>query len=106
MSPMVKITGLYTILDTSDDVIDELRKQNSWMKELVFRNVRDYSVTTINGKYMNIILSCDLIVQEIFLSRGSCIYGFNQCKIFEYVDVLRCNKCQRFGHFVRDCTFI
>lgn len=54
---------------------------------------------------MNIIISCDLLVQEIFLKKGSCIFGLNQCKIFEYVDVLRCNKCQRFGHFVRDCTF-
>lgn len=91
VKPMIKITGLYTILSTSDDVIDELRRQNHWMKDLTFVNVRDYTVKTDSGSYMNIIISCDLLVQEIFLHKGSCIFGLNSCKNFEYVDVLRCN---------------
>lgn len=105
VSPMVKVTGIYSIYDDSTDVIEQLKKQNTWMANLDFRCVRDYTVETENGPYMNIILACDLPVQNIFIKKGKCVFGLNSCNIFEYVDVLRCNKCQRFGHFIRECTF-
>lgn len=97
--PMVKITGIFTEYEDSSDVVFELKKQNPWLSNLEFKVVRDYTVTTDSGKYMNLIISCD-----IFIKKASCIFGFSSCKIFEYVDVLRCIKCQRFGHFARDCT--
>lgn len=103
--PMVKITGIFTEFEDSTDVIFELRRQNPWMTNLEFKRVREYTVKTDSGPYMNLIISCDLVVQEILIKKASCIFGINSCKIFEYIDVLRCIKCQRFGHFVRDCTF-
>lgn len=103
--PMVKITRIFSIYEQVADIITELRKQNEWMSELEFRCVRSYTVDTAFGTYVNVILACNLATQEIFLKKGACIFGLNSCKIFEYIDVLRCNKCQRFGHFAKECTF-
>lgn len=88
VTPLIKITRLFTTFSESDDVIHELKLQNEWMKNLDFKKNRDYTVKTDSGTYMNIIISCDLLVQDIFLKKGFVIFGLNQCKIFEYVDVL------------------
>lgn len=103
---MVKTTQIFNTYEDSNDIVDEFKLQNDWLKNLDFKVHRDYTVETQNGTYMNLILSCDLLVQDIFLKKGYVIFGLNQCQIFEYVDVLRCNKCQRFGHFARDCGFV
>lgn len=102
---MVKITRLFSISDQAEDIRHQMEKQNQWFKELKYNIVRDYDIDTQYGKYYNIIISCDVATQAIFLNKGFVIYGINQCKIYEYVDVLRCNRCQRFGHFARDCSF-
>lgn len=29
-----------------------------------------------------------------------------ESRCFEYVNLLQCNKCLRFGHFARECTYL
>lgn len=32
------------------------------------------------------------------------IIGYHSCRIYDQVSTMRCNKCQHFGHFKRDCS--
>lgn len=105
-SPQIKITRIFTKLTSTDDIMNQIRDQNHWLRTAIFTVAREYSITTPNGTYRNLIINCDLILQKEFVRRESIIFGLSECSCFEYVDVLRCNKCLRYGHFARECSFL
>lgn len=105
-SPQIKITRLFTKLENTADIVNQIKDQNHWLRNATFEVAREYSVETLNGTYRNLIINCDLILQKEFMRREAIIFGINECRCFEYVDVLRCNKCLRYGHFARECTFL
>lgn len=105
-SPQIKITRIYSRLEHTEDIVNQIRDQNHWLKNAVFDIAREYSVVTLNGTYRNLIVNCDLVLQKEFLRREAIIFGISECRCFEYVDVLRCAKCLRYGHFARECSFL
>lgn len=105
-SPQIKITRIFTKLVDTADIDNQIRDQNHWLRTAPFDVAREYSVETANGTYRNIIINCDLILQKEFIRREAIIFGLSECRCFEYVDVLRCNKCLRYGHFARECSFL
>lgn len=54
------------------------------------------------GRYRNAIVAWRS--QAEFLKREFIIFGVNECKVYEHIEV-RCNKCQRFAHFARECNY-
>lgn len=105
-SPQIKITRIFSKLTDTVDIVHQIRDQNHWLRTAVFEVAREYSVNTLNGSYRNIIINCDLILQQEFIRRETIIFDLSECRCFEYVDVLRCNKCLRYGHFARECSFL
>lgn len=54
-------------------------------------------------KPMVAIIEADAGSFEHLIKRGKVIIGWERCKIFEEVGVLRCFKCQAFGHKFDQC---
>lgn len=106
IKPQVKLTRIFTELEANDQIIAQLREQNHWLQKAEFTIDRSYEITTSNSKYSNLILNCDLATQTLFLKKGICIFGFNECRVFEYLNLLQCNNCLRYGHYARECRFV
>lgn len=102
---LVKVTKIFTEATDASEVLDEIISQNAWLNNLGIAPDRMYAINTPKGTYMNLILNCDINAHTELLKRSSIIFGFSQCRIFEYVNTLQCIKCQRFGHFARECAF-
>lgn len=101
----VKITKILTDSSDASEVFDQIVTQNSWMRDLGLAPDRLYSINTPKGTYMNLILNCDIQAHTELLKRSTIIFGFAECRIYEYVNTLQCLNCQRYGHFARECTF-
>lgn len=64
-----------------------------------------YTINTPKRQYSNLILNYDINAHTELLRRAYIVYGFSECKIYEYVNTLQCLNCQRYGHFSRECKF-
>lgn len=51
----------------------------------------------------NIILEVENDIYATLLSEERLNIGWKRCKVFEYVNVVRCFKCARYGHFAEKC---
>lgn len=110
--PMIKISGAG--LEMHDDEEEEhvnesvltlLIQQNKWMENMTtLKVVQVYRMTNPRNSYVNIIISCSLQDQEDILKRGSIKVAFGTCRVSEYIDLIQCGSCQRYGHFSRNCN--
>lgn len=104
--PQLKITKLYSDSPHSEEILVQIIEQNPWLKDIQIKVEQFYVTTTSKGEtYKNLIISTDLKSHKILLKRGSIVFGFAESKIYEYINLLQCNRCLRYGHFARDCTF-
>lgn len=101
--PEIKIVRIFTELPSVADIEEQLRTQNSWLKEAIFKIEQVYQISTPNQKYYNIIISCEIEVQELFLNKGAVICNFNECKVYENISLLQCTKCVGYGHIAKEC---
>lgn len=102
--PMVKITKLENTQRHTLEIEAQILAQNKWLDDIEFEIDRSYPVNAQPESYLNLIVFSDLRGQKQMLTHGFIIFGGKECKIYEYVNVLQCVKCQRFGHYGRDCT--
>lgn len=104
-SPQLKITRLFTNLVDKDTILNQIIAQNSWLQNsniIIIDRIHDVPATI---PYKNIIVKCDLKTHNKCLEKNTLIFAFSECKIYEYINILQCAKCSRFGHFARECTF-
>lgn len=81
----------------------QMKKQNEWMKPLIFNFISLDTVLSRRGEYKNMNLTTDMETFKLTLAKRKIIFGFSTSPIYENVKMLQCSKCLRFGHFTRDC---
>lgn len=93
------------ILNTEEGVVEEDIIQA--VEDLVVDRDYDLEVvnryTTRNGK-KNWILELDSNVVERLLVKGKICLNFKRCRMVRHVNIVRCNKCQKYGHFAVNCS--
>lgn len=102
---LVKITKIFAETNDASELLDQITLQNSWMNNLGIAPERLYTVNTPRGPYVNLLINCDIQAHTELLRRSYIVFGFSECKIFEYVNTLQCLNCQRYGHYARECRF-
>lgn len=99
------MTRLLTDERHEDLILQQIKEQNYWLQNSNITVDRLYEVQTPKVTYKNIVVNCDLTAHKLIMDRGRIIFGFTECKCYEYINVLQCAKCQRYGHFARECVF-
>ena len=105
--PTVTIVGIHDEV-TSGELFDIVKEQNSSRGiNITTDNFKVIFIKAMNsspGLFSAVVRVSDEI-RDAFMSNGDrvCI-GLNSCKIYDRYFVRRCNKCQRYGHYYRDCT--
>lgn len=103
--PEIKITNVISDIAEHNDLEDAIRKQNYWAEELNFKITDTYTVPAQYGPYRNLIIQTNLIDQKKFLERKKVVLGLSSCRIHEHANIISCQKCQRYGHFKRNCSY-
>lgn len=88
---------------TPEEIIQEFKKCSPYLalKELEFD--RKYTIDLPQGQYTKVILNMDLPTQQNISEHGRMLFKSSSCKCYQYNNVIQCFKCQKFGHFSRDC---
>lgn len=103
--PQIKIVKIVTDEQMPEVILREICGNNPFMQNRKIDLVDSYTITNARGTYRNIVISCDLDLHNQILQKGSVIYGFSEYKCHENINVVQCVRCQRYGHFNRECVF-
>lgn len=99
-NPKILISGM-TERFSNDVIISNLKRQNPELHESDMKVVSTFgkralnAVVEIDGDGFNRIMSSNYKKLRI---------GWSRCPVKEYVDLLKCYKCQGFSHKSKDCT--
>lgn len=97
----IKIMGLLEELQ-EDELIDKIEHQN----HVLHSNSKIKLISmkkTAKGRIFAIIESDEITHQNI-IEKDKIAIGWRECRVFEYVPVARCFKCQKYNHVAKYCT--
>lgn len=76
--------------------------QNAWLGKAVSEIEQRYKIVAPKGTYINIVVSCEIDTQKMFLKWGKVMIGFSESSCCEYAKI---SRCQKLGHLQCNCTF-
>lgn len=97
---MIKVPKLFTDETSKELILAQLVDQNPILHGMALEIDQFYQTTTYkNEKYWCLILATDLTSQTKILQKGFLLFNIAEIKIYEYVNILQCANCLRYGHF-------
>ena len=102
--PNVKIYNVQNIDEkTDDEMCRRSVEQNGLSSD---RNDCHFELKyKLNGRdsMVSLIVEVDGITYKNIMEKGCLYYAFGRCRVEEFVNIVRCYKCNEIGHLVRDC---
>lgn len=101
---MIKIVQIPTEIRDKMERAAQIRELNPSLRELNFTVEQIFEITNGGISYVNSIISCDIEVQEFFITLGSIAFGIGKCRVYEHIEILQCNNCSQYGHIAINCS--
>lgn len=97
--PLLKIVGLYSKM-SEDELVNSIRAQNDSCDansciQLIEMKVQRNGVTAI--------IETDATSYGNILRNGRLNIEFERCRVFPFIKITRCYKCQEYGHIANYC---
>lgn len=99
-SVMLKITDIGEEL-SEDELISALKKQNEFIADKQIKMLNFYKVNS--SKSFSAIIEANSETSDMILENGFVKIMFSRCRVFEYVKLNRCYKCQGYSHKAAEC---
>lgn len=103
--PRIRVVGFEKDDEDNDGniFINNLIAQNGIHDKAEIKIVKTFE----NGKWKNssmvAILEVDAVTFETIMKKKRVNIGWDRCKVFEEISVLRCYKCWSYGHKIAEC---
>lgn len=90
---------------------DDFANTGRFVQELRLRNddLNDAKINFVKiqkgrNETRNVILECDIPTFERMMNKKKVSIGWSVCNVYEYVNVLQCFKCNKYGHIAKECN--
>lgn len=106
-NPFVKIIGFdaVTIQLDNEQILNNLCKQNRINRlSTGGDNIKIVKKYLTKKGYGSIILEVSATIHKFFLQQGKAKYGWNNYKVYDYINILQCYNCWGFNHLSYKCT--
>lgn len=102
--PKVKILDVENeiIAYENTEIVDMLVRQNELVDSGAKLDVKKKIQGTKDDSGV-LIVECDPKTHKLLLDNQRIKLGWNKCRVFDCVSVLRCYKCWGYFHFAKDC---
>ena len=108
--PTIAIVGLHKDY-TKEQIVTMVVKQNEFVRKfMTSNNIEDHFKVLVvrptkrNENVFQAFVSVSAMLRDgIKQYKDKITLGLTSCKVYDQYHVKRCNKCQLFGHYVKDC---
>ena len=109
--PFITIVGLPKRYE-KEEVINMLIMQNGFIKKFAVSNriedhITFYAIRSLknNPECFQAFANISTTLREGFRQfKDKVTLGLTMCKIYERYHIKRCYNCQKFGHYIKDCS--
>lgn len=99
-SPRLLIKSVDKTVNNTDILNDILR--NEVLQGIDMVDIR--VVTNIEMKYgRNVVIEVSPTIRNLIMNKGYIFIAWQKCYVEDYLRVIRCYRCQRYGHLKKDC---
>lgn len=103
--PRLKIVGYENVsLISENDIAEAIKIQN----DNIFSNNDEIKIVKIitnrnRNNSQTIIIEVNSELHKAILKQGAVSIEFSKCKVYDSVDIARCFKCSKLGHYANKC---
>lgn len=97
----IKIVGLSDDVVTEEEIFERIKSQNDIIDEESKINLVHVKKTKRGSNIA--IIEADENTHNKIVTKGKLNIGWRRCAAFEFINVPRCFKCQRFNHIAKYC---
>jgi hypothetical protein len=101
-NPRIKIMGVYD-KTTKEDLLTSIRSQNDCISEDATVEIIKIDKSRKFKDNYNIIVEIDPKTYGKIMEVNKLNIGWNRCRVLDHIYVIRCFKCEQYGHFAKDC---
>jgi ribosomal protein S8 len=97
--PVLKIVGL-TEMHSENELIEKIVAQNPFLSPTTQIEVAELKQ---KGPKIFAAVRCDAETYKEMATRGRIMVGWDRCRVYEHIHVMRCYKCAGYNHKAVDC---
>lgn len=86
-----------------EDIIEKLKKQNSLIENSELKLISFFERKINNVVKYSAVVEIDADSFPKVIEAGKVNIGWERCKVFDGVDIVRCYKCKGFNHISSEC---
>lgn len=103
--PKVKVVGIEERIGKEDEAvfIEKISIQNELNTEKDTFKMKIIKIITARNQEITMILEVDQYTHKYLVERQRMKVGWNNCRVYDYVSVVRCYKCWGYNHFAAEC---
>lgn len=99
-SVLIKITDIGEEL-SEDELITALKNQNEFLADKQMKMINFFKVNS--SRSFSAIIEVTSETSELIIENGFVKIMFSKCRVFEYIRINRCFKCQGYNHKAFEC---
>ena len=103
LKPRLKIVGMNEEFSETE-IIDKMKKQNNLPANADLKVIRMRKQTQRDGDTTVLIIEADASSFSCLMKDQRVNIGWDRCRVYEIIDVLRCFKCSEYGHKAAKCN--
>lgn len=102
--PKLKIIVPKEVSSDKEELSNRIMVQNELRREVQNFKFDIFHITKVyNNAYFNILVEVDSESFKKLISKEAVNIGLYKCKIYEFIQIIKCYKCCGFNHFSKDC---
>lgn len=103
-NPKIRVYNLgKKLLEEEDDLVEKLIVQNTITTEINKRVIKVVHKYEDKKGRMHGVISLDPETYRQIKLKGTLHIGWKTCRFDDYINIVQCFKCYRYGHMARDC---
>lgn len=104
-NPRLLIKNIHPDINSDNDLIESIISLNE-LNECTLSDFKVITTLKLKSLQKHVVVEVTPKIRKKLLEKGFLWIGWKKCAVVDHLNVVQCFKCQKFGHYEKDCKNI